>query len=126
MEKQSFNFAFVVKARVIFEVRYYRCGNNANKHFSTLCNLLDRTRTDYECGGQAQEDLLPKNTKAYKFYKKWDVLHTEDLTTEQYSELLVDIEVLKGMYPFISNETDNYISFDKIVRLDREAANVNK
>lgn len=116
-EPKTFFIAFQVAKKHIFEVDYYRLRDNKDKNFHTSASLLNRIRTDFNQCGQAQESLLNKNTAAYRFYKKWDVLHCSVMNDKQYNEMLIDLDELKRKYDFIESEKD--ISFSDIVKLDR-------
>lgn len=122
IEHNSFHIAFQVSKKHIFEVNYYRLGSNKNKEFQTSASILNYGRTDYQQCGQAQESVLNIKTAAYRFYKKWDVLHLQPMTVEQYTEMLTDLNELKQKYDFIEmlSDSDHGISFDKIVELDRK------
>ena len=116
-EPTTFFIAFQVAKKHIFTVNYYRLGSNTNKNFHTQAGLLNHTRTDYSACGQAQESVLNKNTAAYRFYKKWDALHCSVMTSEQYGEMLIDLDELKRRYDFLESERN--INFSDIVKLDR-------
>lgn len=96
--KMEFHYAFFLNCKIVFEVEYYTLGNNQNPYFATTVFKFNQPKTDWEQGGQAQERLLPKNSKAYKFYKKWDKLHIHNLTQEEYNEIRKDITVLRDAY----------------------------
>ena len=119
--KKEFLVAFRINRMVIFEVNYYTLSTNESAHFSTRANEFVRNKRDWACCGQAQEHILPKNSLAYKFYKKWDVCHIQDLTQEQYDEMVQDLENLKKEYKFIYRELDEtkkpynpHISFNEL------------
>jgi len=116
-EPKTFFIAFQVTKKHIFEVNYYRLRSNKDKNFHTSANLLNHGRTDFNQCGQAQESLLNKNTAAYRFYKKWDILHCSVMNNDQYNEMLIDLDKLKRRYDFIESEND--INFSDIVKLDR-------
>ncbi len=103
-------WAFQISKKIIFEVKYYQLKGNANPHFSTSASELNQPKTDWERCGQAQEALLPKSSKAYKFWEKWDKKHLQDLTDEEYNDLLKDIELLKECYNFIEQEQDESLN----------------
>ena len=49
--------------------------------------------TSYTCNkrkGQAQEDI-DHNHPAYKFYKKWNILHCRTLTIPEWNEMYNDV-----------------------------------
>jgi len=112
--------SFRVKKRIFFEVEVggqsYR--KNSDEYFSTVANQLNYRRTDYAGGGQAQERLLPKNSAAYEFYKKWDSKHLaliSSFSDEEMNNLMVDIDVLKIKYPHIDgNNFNEIVEFDRI------------
>ena len=108
---KSFHIVFQITKKIMFNVDYYRCGGNKNKYFATSCNEFNQPKSDYSRCGQAQKDLLKGFNTAMNFYKKWDLLHLQDLTESQYNELLIDIEKLKDRYNFIENESDNSFGF---------------
>jgi len=95
---KEFKYTFVQSNGIIFEVNYYTLGSNKTPHFTTCAAEFNRTRTDFNRAGQSQEDLL--RGAALAFYHKWDKLHLKDLTPEQHSAILDDIELLKVRYPY--------------------------
>ncbi len=94
---EEFNYAFAVNRMTIFEVRYYTLGSNSHPYFATSADVFNRPKTDWSTCGQCQDRVL--SGKAMEFYRKWDFLHTKDLTEEQYNEIRNDIEELKRAYP---------------------------
>lgn len=119
--KKEFLAAFRINRMVIFEVNYYTLLANKSAHFATCANEFIRSKRDWASCGQAQEHVLPKNSLAYKFYKKWDICHLHDLTQEQYDEMIQDLEELKKEYKFIYRELDEtkkpynpHISFNEL------------
>lgn len=122
MEKKFYFWAFQISKTVIFEVKYYILGNNEKPYFSTSANEFNRPKTDWVRGGQAQDDLLPRNPtfgNARKFWKKWDTKHLQDLTDNEYTELLQDIQTLKDTYNYIEEDqtTQHHIGFWKLHKL---------
>jgi hypothetical protein len=115
----SFHYAFQISRMIIFEVDYYRCGNNPDKYFTTSAAQFNRPKTDYNHCGQAQKELLRFASKAMTFFKKWDDLHTKDLNEAQYLDMLNDIEVLKSQYNYIVNDTDRDLSFSELRDLSK-------
>lgn len=107
MEKREKFWAFQITRKIIFEVEYYKLGDNPTPHFSTSASKFNQPKTDWTQCGQAQEALLPKNSLAYKFYKKWDKKHLQDLTDEEYSQLVNDIEQLKNKYNWIEQDKES-------------------
>lgn len=116
-ELASFHYAFKISAYIVFEVNYYLLGKNENKYFSTSAAEFNRTKTDYDQCGQAQKYLLVDSPKAMQFYKKWDHLQVKDLTEQQHTEILMDIEGLKANYIFTQSEW--YLSFDELKELSK-------
>lgn len=114
-ELPTVHFAFQLGITIVFEVQYYRCGNNQNKYFTTSAASFDRRKTDWNQCGQAQETLLKGFGKAMSFYKKWDIMHLKELTTKQYNEMLSDIELLKNQYNFTQSDMD--INFSQLKAL---------
>lgn len=104
--KKEFLSAFRINRMVIFEVDYYTLSTNHSADFGTEASKFIRSKRDWTSCGQAQEYLLPKNSLAYKFYKKWDGCHLKDLTQEQYNEMVKDLEELKKEYKHIYRELD--------------------
>jgi hypothetical protein len=116
-ELPSFHIAFQISAKKIFEVSYYKRHNNSNKYFATSAAEFNRNKTDYIQCGQAQKELLFGDTM--NFYKKFDILHLQDLNKKQYSEIVADLEVLKAKYNYVLHESDLGISFSHLVDLSR-------
>lgn len=104
-ELKSFHLAFQINRLVIFEVNYYRCGNNKDKYFTTSADRFVRSKINYETCGQCQNEVLKGHART--FYKKWDIYHLKDLTEELYIELIEDIKKLKNIYNFIESNIDN-------------------
>ena len=106
---------------VLFEVKYYTCGSNTHPYFSTCAEEFIRNKRDYKRCGQCQDSVLPKNSVAMNFYKKWDCVHIKDITEEQYLEIIQDIEALKTKYNYlekIQNEdekfNENFSFYDEV------------
>lgn len=104
--KNEFISAFQITRKIIFEVKYYTLSNNKNAYFSTSANELNQPKTNYSACGQAQARLLPKNSIAFRFWKKWDKKHLEDLSGDEYTSLIADINVLKDKYNYIFIKLD--------------------
>lgn len=104
MNKKFYFWAFQISKTIMFEVKYYILGNNEKPYFSTTANEFNRPKTDYNRCGQAQNDLLPHGSTARKFWKKWDKKHLQDLTDNEYLDLLQDIQTLKDTYNYIEDE----------------------
>lgn len=112
VELPELHCVFQLTKKITFDVDYYRLSSNKNQHFSTSANEFNQPKTDYNRCGQCQNDILFGYAK--KFYKKWDVWHCKPIPSELYSNLLVDIEVLKGKYNFVfNNERDIRFQEDK-------------
>ena len=109
----------------MFEVEYYTLGNNENPYFATSANKFYKNKRDYECGGQAQNQLFPKNSIARQFWEKWDKEHLKDLSDDKYREIIKDIEKLKEKYNYIGYIKDTFkgkyenFSFGEIVLLSK-------
>ncbi len=103
-------WAFQISKKIIFEVKYYQLSGNEKPYFSTSANKFNQPKTDWKRCGQAQKALLPILSEAYKFWEKWDKKHLEDLTDEEYNDLLKDIELLKECYNFIEQEQDEHLN----------------
>ena len=118
--KKEFLAVFQVTRTITFEVEYYTLGSNSSPYFSTSANVFNRPKTDYNQCGQCQEDVLPRGSKAYHFYKKWDDKHLLDLTESEYEEMITDLETLKNKYNYIIEEPTKYhssINFHKCKEL---------
>lgn len=125
MKKEKKFWAFQITKKIIFEIEYSQLSGNETPYFSTSANEFNQPKTDWRQGGQAQEILLPKNSLAYKFYKKWDKKHLQDLTEEEYNELIKDIEILKSKYNYLEQEQDEklyktHISFYDLKELSKQ------
>lgn len=125
--KTEFISAFQITEMKIFEVRYYTLGSNSHPYFSTTAGEFIIGERDWDTAGQAQEEVLNKYSRAYKFYKKWDECHLKDLTDEQYAEMVADLEELKSKYNYIYKELDTTqeshstdIPFHEIVELSKQ------
>ena len=126
-ELPEFIAAFRISRNVIFEVCYYTLGSDSSPQFSTAAYEFNRPKSDWRLGGQAQEDLLSKGSRAYKFYKKWDAYHLRQLTPELYDEMWADLQPLFYYYAYELKEFDiaerpypswkTRISFDKLKQL---------
>lgn len=118
-ESPSFHITFQLGKKIIFSVRYYRCGNNNEKYFSTSAAHFNHTRADFDHCGQAQKELLIGFGTAMRFYKKWDNCHTDAMTESQYTEMVNDLLPLKERYNFLEKMGDWDISFYDEVELSR-------
>ena len=118
--KKEFHAMFEITRNIIFEVSYYTLGSNKSANFTTSANELNRPKSDYKQCGQAQESLLPKGSKARRFYELWDNKHLSDLTTDEYDEMITDLEVLRDRYNsrFYDNARD-HIPFYEVVEFSK-------
>lgn len=66
---ESFQYVFQLSKKIVFEVSYYRLGNNTNKDFSTSASEFNQPKSNYNRCGQAQNDLLKDFPLAMDFYK---------------------------------------------------------
>lgn len=123
MKNKEFISTFQITRMIIFKVSYYTLGNNKNPYFTTSANVFVRNKKDYSQCGQCQDKVLPKGGYAREFFKKWDVKHLKDLTSEEYKELIQDLDKLKDTYNNIYIEKDTFknqnsnISFYDIKKL---------
>ena len=106
-ELKSFHYVFQLSKTILFNVNYYRFGNNSKKHFSTSADQFNKPKSDYSQGGQAQETLLKGYSTAMSFYKKFDPLHLHDLTDLEYSNILAGIDKLKAKYNYLQSDDNN-------------------
>lgn len=102
--KKEFISSFQLSRKIIFNVCFYTLGNNSHPCFSTSAYEFNQPKTDYCRAGQAQEDLMRGFLTARKFWRKWDKKHLQDLTENEYEELMQDIETLKEKYNYIYKE----------------------
>lgn len=94
----AFAMVYQVTRKVTFEV-HYNVRKDGSHYFSTEANLFNQPKTDYKRCGQAQESVLPKLSKAYHFYKKWDVYHLKPITDEKvWKEMVEDVISLAEGY----------------------------
>jgi len=114
--EDAFSLSFRIKKKHFFEVVFGDLkAQGQQPYFATSGCVLNYIRSDYNRCGQCQHDILQKGSLFYKFFEKWDVLHTKSLTMEQFNELKQDIEELKEKYDYVES---NY--FHAIVKFDRE------
>ena len=104
--KKEFIASFQLSKKIIFEVNFYTLGNNSHPYFSTSAYEFNQPKTDYRRGGQAQEDLTKGFYMARRFWKKWDKKHLQDLTEEEYADLIIDLERMKETYNYLYSELD--------------------
>lgn len=96
MEKKEFLITFRITKTVVFNVEYYTLGSNKEPHFTTSVSKFNRPKTDWTEGGQCQKELL--TGKALQFWRKWDKKHCQDLTKDEYNEMISDLSELKEIY----------------------------
>lgn len=119
--KKEFLSVFQLSKTEIFEVDYYTLGNNQCPHFSTSACVFNRPKTDYNRGGQCQEDVTKSHRVARNFYKKWDNKHLCDLTLEEYQEMIMGLELLKEKYNYVLKELDELKKpYNPIIPFHRE------
>lgn len=126
---KEFMYCFQIDKMTVFEVYFYTLSTNTTPYFSTSAAQFIRSKRDYSSCGQAQERVLPKHSIAKRFYDKWDYLHLHNLTKEEYTEIMADIEKLKNRYNYIEDIREcfgqsvgcykTHISFHEIVELSK-------
>ena len=121
-----FAYVFQITKLITFEVSYYVLGSNKNPYFSTSSNEFCRSKRDYIMCGQAQEELLPHGSIAYKFYKDFDKYHLKDLDEATHKAITQRLEELKKRYNYIEkpeseiiSQKDNHISFYETVKMSK-------
>lgn len=124
--KKEFIASFQLSKKIIFEVNFYTLGNNSHPYFSTSAYEFNQPKIDYRRGGQAQEDLTKGFYIARRFWRKWDKKHLQDLTEEEYADLIIDLEKMKQTYNYLWSELDEakkpynpWFSFDRIKELSK-------
>lgn len=97
--KESFTYVFQVTRKVMFYVIY----NKETRRFATCSFIFNQPKTSYEL----KEGILAN--ESLTFFDKWNYLHLIDPTTEQYNEIIKDIETLKEKYNYmVKLKTDDY------------------
>lgn len=121
INSKEFHATFALSKMKMFNVSYYTLGSNNSPYFSTSAEVFNRPKSDYSQCGQCQEEVLKGYKTALNFYRKWDVKHLQELSEEEYQELLEDLEELFAKYPNISEEQEEgylrNISFGRIKNL---------
>lgn len=97
--KKEFKILFQINKMVLFEVNYYTLGNNDDPDFTTSAMRFIRSKRGYSMCGQCQKNVL--EGKSLKFFNKYEYLHLKDLTTEEYNNIIEDIQELKENYNYI-------------------------
>lgn len=96
-----FMLEFQLSKLSLFEVRYSRVGSNKYPDFATSgCHFI-QNKKDFDYCGQCQDKLLQSYPEAKAFYEKWDAKHLSTLTSEEYDDLMKDVQVLKDKYNYI-------------------------
>ena len=119
MEKREFNIAFQLSKMILFEVSYITIPGNKTPHFSTSAEEFIRSKSDFCRCGQAQEILTKGFPEVRNFYKKWDKYHLNDLTQEQYVEMIADLKELMEKYNFVEYSGTYFIPFHMLVELSK-------
>lgn len=104
--KKEFIASFQLSKKIVFNVDFYTLGNNSHPHFSTSAFEFNQPKTDYCRGGQGQEVLTKGFLAARRFWRKWDKKHLQDLTEEEYADLIIDLERMKETYNYLYSELD--------------------
>lgn len=125
MQKQKeFVYSFQITKNVIYTISYITLRGNRAPYFSTCAGKFNKPKTDWVQYGQAQGDLLPANSVARDFWKKWDVEHLHELSNAKHAELLADIEKLKEKYNYVSSDSfsgQRKLSFQEIKGATKKA-----
>lgn len=99
--KREFHASFQITKFVTFNVSYYTLGDNDKPYFTTSATEWSKNKkTWYKCG-QCQEDILPEDSMAKLFYRKYDEYHLHDISQEVYDSLYTWIETLTTEYNYI-------------------------
>lgn len=124
--KKEFIASFQLSKKIVFNVNYYTLGNNSSPYFTTSADEFNQPKTDYCRGGQAQEDLTKGFLTARRFWRKWDKKHLQDLTDNEYADLIIDLEKMKQTYNYLWSELDEakkpynpYFSFERMKELSK-------
>lgn len=105
-------YAFQITKKIVFEVHNGQI--ESNPYFATSACVFNQPKTDFNCCGQCQNDVLPAG-KARDFWEKWDKKHLSILTEEEEKELLQDLEVLKCSYNYC--ESTSFYSMKELSKL---------
>lgn len=106
--RKEFQYCFQITKFVLFEVAYCTPLDNKSPDFTTSAEEFSKNKRGHKCGGQAQDKILPENSIARQFWKKWDKKHLKDLSDDEYREVVKDIEELKEKYNFIEDIRDTF------------------
>lgn len=102
---KEFKACFQITKTIMFEVEYYKLGNNKNPYFSTSASVFTRNKRDFSQCGQCQNKVLPKGSVARSFFKKWNEKHLEKMNDSEFMEMLEELEMLKEEYNYIYRES---------------------
>lgn len=118
INSNEFHVTFALSKTKMFSVSYYTLGSNSHPYFTTSAEVFNRPKSDYNRCGQCQEDVLKDYRTALNFYRKWDEMHLKELSEEEYTELLEDLEKLFTKYPYELEEKEGdrlrNISFNRV------------
>lgn len=124
--KKEFIASFQLSKKIVFNVNFYTLENNSYPYFSTSICEFNHPKTDYRRAGQGQEDLTKGFLVARRFWRKWDKKHLQDLTEEEYAELIADLEKMKSTYNCLWSDLDEakkpynpYFSFERMKELSK-------
>ena len=106
MEKREFMAVFQLSKMRVFNVEFYTLSTNSHPYFATQASEFIRSKRDYSTCGQAQDYVTKGFTTARNFWQKWNPMHLKDMTEEQYTEMVSDLETLKKKYNYILLELD--------------------
>lgn len=114
-----FDYAFII-GRDVFSVSYHKHKGNADYDFTTQAGVFNHPRTDFNRGGQCQDEVLPKTGTAREFWEKWHKKHLQPLTNDEMQELRKDLQEMEKEYPFVKVEDSCYdVNFSEMVALAR-------
>ena len=115
----GFIYVFQVSKMVNFTVSYVSRSVPSEPYFSTSCLLFSRNKKSWRRSGQCQEEVLEKDSLAYRFFKKWDKKHLMRLDINEEKELARDMSKLCMMYNWISELNNDYVSWGREVELSK-------
>lgn len=100
---QEFIYCFQITKAIVFNVGYFTQDEKNGPHFVTSAMRFMRTMNECGRAGQCQEEVLPCDSKALAFYKKWRQMQNRSLTQEEYHMAMEDIGVLEDCYNYLLN-----------------------
>lgn len=115
----GFIYVFQVSKMVNFTVSYIRRSSISEPYFSTSCILFSRGKKSWQRAGQCQEEVLEKDSLAYRFFKKWDKKHLMRLDINEEKELARDMSKLCMAYNWISELNNDCVSWWREVELSK-------